>query len=202
MAQRSLGFIAALGSVLVLVGCSNVWRDNFVGAPVGYYESLPDDVRVDVREVPWSRVESALSEIEHRRAQSDTHWKDWSREELMDEQSGLLRALQISEDPEDIIVLGRSVFKSTDRVSPFDKELEAFARELGADYAIVSSNYLGKTDKIVSEPVTRSGNSWRTCRDSGGNYRSEYVPWSETVYVPVVVAADEYAWVVYYLRRR
>ncbi len=192
----------ALLFVGLLAGCSNVWRDNFVGAPVGYYEALPKDASVDVREVPWPRVESALSDIERRRAESDTHWKDWPREQLMDEQAGLLRALQVSEDPEDIIVLGRSVFKSTDRVSAYDQELESFARQLGADYAIVSSNYLGKTDKIVSEPVTRSGNSWRSYRDQGGQYRSEFVPWSETVYVPVVVEADEYAWVVYYLRRR
>jgi len=184
---------------LVLGACNNIWRDNFVGAPIDYY---PPTRTVDLREVPWSRVNSTLEEIERRRAESDEHWEDWSEERLMDEQRRLLKGLQIPEDPEDIIVLGRSVFRSVGEVSPLDPELRGFATELGADYAVWSWNFIGKAQTIVREPVTTSGVRSGYYRDSSGHRRHRYTPWSETIYVPVVVEANEYAWVVYYLRRR
>jgi len=190
--------LLALGA-LALGACSNVWRDNFVGAPIDYY---PPTETVDVREVPWTRVDATLAQIERTRAESDTHWKDWSEERLMDEQRRLLTGLQIPEDPEDIIVLGRSVFRSVGEVSPQGPELSGFAAELGADYAVWSWDYIGKTEKIVREPVTRTGVRPSYYRDSDGKRRHTFVPWSETIYVPIVVEANEYAWVVYYLRRR
>lgn len=194
MIFRSLAILLA---GLLLTGCSSPWKDHYVGAPIGHYERVEDAI---VREVPWQRVDDALQYIDDQRAASDVHWSEWSRDDKFDEQGVLLKALQISENPRDIIVLGRSVFRSTDDLSPTDGSLEKFAASIGADYAVWSAHYVGKADKVVQEPVHRSGISIGV---HGGHGHGHTIGgWDETVYVPVVVEADEYAWVVYYLRRR
>lgn len=184
---------AALG------GCVSPWQDHYQGAPRGAYGATED---VTVREVPWERVDAALASIEAGRAASDVHWDEWTGEQKMDEQAALVRALQISEDPRDLIVLGRSVFRSTDDLRPNDGSLAGFARSIGADYAVWSEHFVGIKKVASSERVYESGTRTRTYTDSMGNRRREYEPWDKTVFVPVVVDADEHAWVVYFLRRR
>lgn len=198
--MRSMSVCLALAFALsVLNGCASSWQNHYEGAPVGVYEPTED---VIVRDVPWSRIDDTLVRIEAERAASDTHWDEWTSEQRLAEQGELLKGLQISEDPRDIIVLGRSVFRSTDHLSPDDGSLEKFASSIGADYAIWSAHYLGTKEVIEREPVYESGFRSRGYYDSKGRYRRDYQPWDRTVYVPVVVEADEYAWVVYYLRRR
>ena len=199
MLRKALKPAALCVGTLVLAGCTNIWRDNFVGAPIDHY---PPTETVDLREVPWSRIDRTLAAIERERAASDVHWKDWSEQRLLEEHERLLKGLQISEDPEDIIVLGRSVFRSVQPVSPYAPELEGFASELGADYAVWSSSFVGKSERVIQEPITRSGVRPHHSRDGSGVDRHSFAPWSETIYVPIVVEANEYAWVVYYLRRR
>lgn len=182
----------------ILGGCSSPWKDHYVGAPIGHYERVDDAV---VREVPWQRIDEALHFIDDQRAESDVHWSEWSRDDKFEEQGVLLKALQISVDPRDIIVLGRSVFRSTDEISPRDGSLKSFAESIGADYAIWSAHYVGKAERVVQEPVRRSGISFGVHSGHGHHAHSTGV-WDQTVYVPVVVEADEYAWVVYYLRYR
>ncbi len=182
-----------------LAGCTSTWQDHYEGARVGVYE--PTEV-VIVREVPWARIDGTLRRIEAERAASDVHRDEWTREQKMGEQAELLTGLQISEDPRDIIVLGRSVFRSTNHLSPEDGSLGEFAAEIGADYAVWSAHYLGTKQVVQQEPVREWGLGSRGSYDKHGRYRRDYHPWDRTVFVPVVVEADEYAWVVYYLRRR
>jgi len=196
--------IVVLGALLVAsaalsTGCTTTWQDHYRGAPEGSYEPTQ---HVTVREVPWARIDETLRGIDDRRAGSDRHWDEWTREERLAEQAALLKGLQISEDPRDMIVLGRSVFRSTDHLSPGDGSLAAFAQSIGGDYAIWSAHYLGTKEVIEHEPVHDWGFRSRGSYDHHGRYRRDYEPWDRTVYVPVVVEADEYAWVVYYLRRR
>lgn len=186
--------VAALG----LPACSTTWQDEYQGVAEGTY---PPSGSVVVREVPWARISGALADIEAQRASSDTHPDEWSEQRLLAEQAALLSGLQISEDPSDILVLGRSVFRSTNHLSPEDGSLAEFARSIGADYAVYSANYLGTKQVARQEPVYRSGLGIRYYHDDGHLHRA-YTPWDRTVFVPVVVEADEYAWVVYYLRRK
>jgi len=65
-----------------------------------------------------------------------------------------------------------------------------------------SAHYLGTKEVVRHESVTEHGWSSRSYRDASGRYRRDYQPWDRTVFVPVVVEADQYAWVVYYLRKR
>ena len=190
---------AVLGLLILLLlplpACTSAWRDHYRGAPAGAYE--PTEA-VTIREVPWARLDDTLHDIEARRAASDVHWEEWTDKQHMEEQADLLRGLQISEHPEDIVVLGRSVFRSTDHLRPEDGSLERFARSIGADYAVWSAHYVGTRRVVRDRPVQQHGVGF-----GYGSKRGRHSGvWTRTVYVPVSVDADEYAWVVYYLRRR
>ncbi|MCC5823956.1 MAG: hypothetical protein LAT64_11100 [Phycisphaerales bacterium] len=184
-----------LAMLAALPACRTTWQDHYRGAPAGSY--TPTDAVV-IREVPWSRLDETLHAIEERRADSDIHWEEWTREQHLEEQAELLRGLQISEHPDDIIVIGRSVFRSTSHLSPEDGSLERFARSIGADYAVWSAHYVGTRRVARDRPVQQHGVGF-----GYGSRRGRHTGvWTRTVYVPVSVDADEYAWVVYYLRRR
>lgn len=198
-AARLLARLLVLAPLAVLPACSTAWKDHYRGSATGSYAPTES---VTIREVPWERVDAALRAIEGERAASDIHPDEWTPEQLRAEQAALLSGLQISEAPDEITVLGRSVFRSTDHLSPDDGSLEKFARSIGADYAVWSAHYLGTKEVVRHESVTEHGWSSRGYRDGSGRYRRDYEPWDRTVFVPVVVEADQYAWVVYYLRKR
>ncbi len=192
----SLAFIAPL------TACSTTWQDHYRGVAAGVHPPTPASEPVTIREVPWARLDATLRSIEARRAASDIHRDEWTQQERDDERTELLRGLQISEDPDTIIVLGRSVFRSTNHLRPDDGSLERFARSIGADFAIWSANHLGTRRVTRQQQVHEHGFHGRRYTDSQGRRRTAYEPWDRTVFVPVSVDADEYAWVVYYLRRR
>ncbi len=195
MMTRALSILAA---VLLLPACASTWQDQYQGAPKGTHAPTQT---VTVREVPWVRVNSALQNLESQRAMSDTHPDEWTSEQRAAEHTTLLTALQISEPPETVTILGRSVFRSTDRLTPTDGSLSDFARSIGADYAVYAVNYLGTKKVAQQEPVHETGFREHRYTDAQGRRRSDYAPYDRTAFVPVVVDADEYAWVVYYLRK-
>lgn len=161
----------------------------------------PHSGTVRIREVPWDRVQQTLRKLDAERAESDIHPDEWSESRRLTAKTDLLRGLQISEDPRTVQILGRSDFRTTDRIvrPSDDPELMKMARRLGATTVVWSSSYLGKADVTRSEPVTewRSG-SWSPSRlDERGNRTFSE---SSTIWVPVVVQADERAWMAYFLR--
>lgn len=204
MVTRSLGILRLLPllTLAVLGGCSTAWQDHYRGVAAGVHPPTPAAQPVTIREVPWSRLDATLRSIEERRAASDIHPDEWPAKRHAEERAELLRGLQISESPDEILVLGRSVFRSTDHLRPEDGSLERFARSIGAEYAVWSAHYLGTREVVRKEAVTEHGWSSRGYRDGSGRYRRDYQPWDRTVFVPVVVEADEHAWIVYYLRKR
>lgn len=197
MVMRKL-LLVSLG--VMVGGCASTWERNYesrAGVPAA--ETRP--ARVVVREVPWNRLEKAHTELAAMLESSDVHWDEWPESKKREADAKLIKALQISDDPDTVEIVGRSSFKTTDKVRPDDGSLEKFAAEVGADYAIWTDKYVGKADKVVQEPVRESGfRPTRYYDRSRGRYRErhEFNDW--TTYVPVVVRADETAWVVYYLR--
>lgn len=204
MVTRTLGILLLLPllAVAVLGGCSTAWQNHYRGVAAGVHPPTPATDAVTIREVPWSRLDATLRSLEDRRAGSDIHRDEWSEEQRAEERTALLRGLQISASPDDILVLGRSVFRSTDHLRPEDGSLERFARSIGADYAVWSANHLGTRRVTRQQPVHEHGFHGRHYTDADGRRRTTYEPWDRTVFVPVSVDADEYAWVVYFLRRR
>lgn len=192
------GLLTLIGTAVCMAGCSaSPWESEYRSAGVAA-APLVKESPVRVREVPWDRIQDTLRELESERAASDVHPDDWDPARKEAAKAKLLRGLQVSEDPRQVSVLGRSVFRTTDRVRPDDGELSTFARKIGATTVIWSNSYMGKTDVVRSEPVTewRSGSwdSWDSHRGSRGFSESS------TIWVPVVVQADERAWMAFFLR--
>lgn len=191
---------ACIAPALVLVsGCeSSAWQREFV--PAARDQAAPAySGPVKIREVPWERVQQTLAELHQEWVQSDAPPEEWPQSRKDERKSKLLRGLQVTTEPEQVTVLGRSEFRSTDRIRPRDGELASFARQIGATTVVWSSAYMGKADVLRSEPVTeyRSGSftPWR-----GESSPSRTFSETSTVFVPVVLQADERAWVAYFLR--
>lgn len=180
-----------------LGGCVSPWKSTFEAATDAVY---PPTDRVIIRNVAWERVNTALREIDQARADSDISPAEWGGDRQLAERARLANALQLSEDPESLAVLGRSVFKSVGEVRVLDGSLSSFARSIGADYAIWSTTYLGKTQSVETETISRHGYTYGRHRRRDGRIDYEYLPYHETIYVPVVVERDQHAWIVYYVR--
>jgi hypothetical protein len=180
-----------------LQGCtSSQWEQNYVGTSGA--PPLAKAAPVQLREVPWDRVQSGLREIEAEQAKSDVHPEEWPTEKKAAVKGTLLKTLQVSEAPSTVEVVGRSAFRTTTPLSPeSDKELVEFARREGADRVAWSRRLMGKADEIVQEPVTTFGTVYA---DRWGRRGSSVFTESSTTWVPIRVQSDEYAYVAYFLR--
>jgi hypothetical protein len=195
--------VAISGAVVAAAcaGCStSPWESEFRAAG-GSVNSLPPNAPVRLREVEWERVQRTLSEISAERAASDSHPDDWPQEKRDAELARLLRGLQVQGTPATVRLLGRSDFRSTGRVRPEDGALAEFARRIGATTVAWTSTYLGKADSVRQEAVTeyRSGTVDRWNSVERSRRPASYTE-ASTVYVPVVVRADEYAFAAFFLR--
>lgn len=189
--------LASLAIACLLASCATPWKRSFEPYAEGAY--APTD-RVVIRRVPWERLNEALGAIEQERATSDIHPMDWPVEKRRAEHARLVQALQLGEEPERVVILGRSVFRSTGNVEIMDGSLASFARSIGADYAIWSSTFIGRAQTVEQETITRHGHTYARRRTRDGHIDYDFIPFHETIYVPIVVERDEHAWLVYYAR--
>lgn len=190
--------LLTLSVLMLLTGCTNVWQESY--QPFSAAAPLPEGTQVVVREIPWERMESALREQEELLASSDVHWEEWDHEQRRDANAKLLKALQVSDDPDRIRLIGVSSFRTTDRVQPWDGELEAFARKRGAHYAIWADRYMGKAETIVRQTVWSDSHDYITYEDAGGTDRRATRQRTSSTEVPVVVEKDETGFTAFFLR--
>lgn len=210
--HRRIGWTSALAllAATALGGCTaSPWNATYVGRrdPGAALEAERGAARpVVVRSVPWERIEQTLRELDAEIAATDVHPDEWPEARKEAAKARLLRGLQVSDPAELIEVLGKSEFRTTDRVHPEtpkgEAELVAFARLVGADLVVWSGRYLGKADRVVKEPVTTysSGTDWGWTRDDAR--RPLAFSESSTTWVPVRVQMDELGYVAYFLRRK
>lgn len=186
-------------------GCASqsVWERNLDRTGAGdnvALAPLDKSAAVSVREVAWDRLQTTLGEIEQARASSDVHVSEWSAEQKSAEKAKLLRGLQVSQSSASVTVVGHSQFRTTDELGEPREVLPELARKLGANMVVYSTRVLGKTDKIVQEPVStsRSGTVWY--RDSNDRYRNDNYNEQQTTWVPIRVSADEVGAMAFFLR--
>ena len=153
-----------------------------------------------MREIPWERMESALREQEELLAASDVHWEDWDADQRREANAKLLRALQISEDPDRVHLIGVSSFRTTNTVRPWNGDLASFARKKGAHYAIWADRYLGKAESIVRQTVWSDSTDYITYEDSTGTDRRATRQRTTSTEVPLVVEKDETGFTAFFLR--
>ena len=114
----------------------------------------------------------------------------------------LLAALQLQETAGSATIVGMSSFATTEPIRPGNGELARLARNVGADYAIWSSRYLGRGTRVVDRPVTVHRHGWGEYYDRhDGRWRSRYRSTVDTAWVPVVVEADRVAYVAFFIRK-
>lgn len=190
--------LCALTGLGLLTGCTNVWSGGY--RPYETAAKLPTGTPVTVREIPWERMESALREQEELVAASDVHVDEWTREQRLEANAKLLRALQVSDDPESVSLIGVSSFRTTNAVRPWDGQLEEFARERGAHYAIWADRYLGKAETIVTRTVWSDSTDFISYEDSTGEDRNATRQRSTSTSVPMVVEQDETGFTAFFLR--
>jgi hypothetical protein len=185
----------------LLGGCASAWERAFEPSFEARGQTFAGTEEVVLREVPWERVDAVLRELHEEAVASDTHPDDWPEDRKRDAHARLLRALQISDDPDTLLLLGRSEFSTTEPLRPGDGDLEAFATKIGATYAIWASNYLGRSERIVSRPVTTwSTETYWVYDRKNERYRPRTGTSSSTTYLPMRVEADRHAFIVFFLR--
>ena len=116
LASSALVLVAAVGSG----GCNHSpWKNAF--QPSGEtVTSAAFQGSVKVREVPWERVQGTLSQLYAELVASDVPEADMPESQRAARKASLLRGLQVTADPRTVEILGRSEFRSTDRVRPDD----------------------------------------------------------------------------------
>jgi hypothetical protein len=198
--RASVSILALLGAAVGLAGCaSSPWEASYNGIALKG-ASLESD-RVIVRDVPWERYEATQSKLETMRVASDVHKDEWPEDKKTEYKALLLQGLQISGDPKGVEILGSSMFRSTDPVRPNSGELAEFAASIGATRVVWASRGLGKRSVVVREPIWSYSTGSDLFRDqTDGSRRSSTYTESTTTWVPVVIEADQTAWVAYFLR--
>ncbi|MCA3004367.1 MAG: hypothetical protein LW650_03240 [Planctomycetaceae bacterium] len=202
---RRVAMGAGAAAVSLLGGCGpSVWEANYrpadevrVGAGPAV-TPLAEGAAVEIREVPWARIDASMKRIEERLAASAVHVSEWTAEQRGELKGELLSGLQTSEPAGAVSVLGRSSFRSTDPVSPDDADLAKYARRLGANRVVWAKAYTGKADRIVRESVTTNSVGWWDTYSRPYPDR-RWENFSTTSTVPVRIAADEYAWLAFFL---
>lgn len=189
----------ALLCLTLPVGCtSSPWAASFTPAfPRAAPPRVPEDAPVLIRAVPWERLNDHALYLKQRETDSDTHITEWSPAQHAEVRANLLRALQVTDDPATITVVGSSHFKTIDALNPADGTLERFARRRGSNLVVWARRYAGLVDTIIEHPTTTHTTGWR----SGPRYRREHYTETSTTWVPFRVAAEEYAYTAYFLRR-
>ena len=202
-------FTMLLPLLVLLGGCANPWRDSFVPNPAFRDVTFPATKSVIVRRVEPDRLAVYYQAAHERAMASDIAPDEWPQAKRLEEKEDFLRALRISDGPREVVFLGSSAFMHAGTMDLFDGQLEQFAEKLGADYAVVSEEYVGLRDHVVYSPVTTYGwgGGWGGAWGGGwGGGYDRYGPWRSdfdfyTTYVPVVVAVDSYHYVAFFLRK-
>ncbi len=201
---RRAAIFLSLSCLAALTGCDrSLWQSEFQPVIPGGTRlaaaPIPAATPITIREVPWERVQSTLTEISAELSASDTHYQDLPQDRKDVLKAKLVKGLQVSGDAASFDVLGRSEFRTTDTLRAEDGSLEKFAREIGATNVAWSRSYLGKADRVEQSPSTEFVD--RDYYSPDGRRRSTGLE-PVTVWRPIVVRADEYAWVAFYLHQR
>jgi hypothetical protein len=202
--RRSLALVL-LFVVPALTGCeTNRWRDTFTPNPALRDFSPPPTPEVTIRTLEWERLAAFDDESRARLAQTDIPVDEWTREKQRFEFAEFLRTLRITEQPEQVLLLGSSDFISDGQPNLFTGELESFATSIGADYAVATSRHLGTRRSLIRVPVTTHSQTSGTAYFDNRRRRSDRAVYnettSETTWVPREVDIDAFHTITYFFR--
>jgi hypothetical protein len=191
--------------VALLCGCASPWEKNYRPNPIYQDKHFAPTSSVSVRPVEYARVQRYVEQERAFLTASNISPADYNAEQRLAARKRLLEALQISEPPQDLFVLGWSEFTDTERLDPFSKDLRKFAEGAGADIVVVTSVYQGPVTTVVSQPVTTYAHGY----GYGGARWGPYGPYGpagytdmSTTWVPMPVTEQQYFYQAFFLRRQ
>jgi hypothetical protein len=201
MLDRFMRFVCAVAMVVAMGGCQTSWWEQGLSTGPESATARAEGTEVRFREVPWERVDATIAELRGVVAASPRHMDEWTASQKAEHKARLLSGLQISESPEHVRILGKSEFRTTERIHVPSEEMRTLANRLGADTVVWSSRLLGKADRVVQEPVTLfEDGTWWDRRD--GVRESSSFSQTRTGWVPVRVQVDEYGYIGFFLSTR
>jgi hypothetical protein len=184
------------------VGCANPWKANFVPNPALQGQKAPPTESVQIRTVEFERLQRYAASERESRIHSTTAPEDMSAEEKAAAKNRLLETLQLKERGDEIEVLGWSEFSTSEKLDPNSPKLSDFARQLGADYAVVAAEYMGTVARTVERPMTAFSQSYVTVAGPRGHGRTYTQSDTSTVWVPMNVLEDRFVYTAAFLRKR
>jgi hypothetical protein len=183
-------------------GCAGPWEQYYTPNLKSVHFSATQ--QTTIRTVEPERLKAFSDEESKRRVESNVAIEDESAGAYLGRRERLLRALRVSERPNSVIVLGSSDFRMYSQLEPKRGELESFAKRIGADYAVVSEEYMGQVNATEYAPVTTYSQSYGTATvyGSGGSGTAfSQGGGSSTTYVPVQVTRNLFQYDVTFIRR-
>ena len=187
---------------LLLTGCSNPWKANYQPNPAYRGRAFAPTEHAEVRTIEYERFRLYAERERELSIQSATAPEDLPLAEQLAARKRLLEALQIPDPPEQVVVLGWSDFSTTEKLEPYGKESQDFARQIGADYVVITSAYLGPVATVVREPVTTYSHGYTTVApDRRGRLRTLNYSDTSTTWVPVQVTEDAVHYRAFFLRK-
>ena len=200
--------LAALFLLIAFAGgCANPWRDSFErnpDVPPGSISAL--QAPPEIRQVEFERLQRFSEAERQRRIESTTAPADLSAQDKTAAKNRLLEALQLPWRGDEAAVIGSSQFTVAEQLQPqTDKRLRDFAQKIGADVVVLSSAYLGKTERFTQVPVT---SYTRDTITYSYDRRGRRVPLttmydsSSTTWVPMHVVEDQFVYHAFFIRRR
>lgn len=208
--------LVLLLTVGVLGGCaSNPWREGFAANPAAVDAGLIDPSAIpltsadsaapaEVRTIGAERFAAYVAGARDERVMQDVADDRLPRETRADRMRRFLEALRVEEPAERVEVIGVSRFTNTSFAGGPRGSLAAFARAVGAEYAVAVTEPLGLRETVIREPVTTefTGRAFRKSESDRRGDREEtlIVSGSETTYLPLVVERATYRHTAFFLR--
>jgi hypothetical protein len=181
----------------ICAGCANPWKSNFQPNPEleGQHFAATDSAAI--RTLEYERLQR-YSEAERKmRVESSVAPEDLPAADKLAAKNRLLETLQIPERGDQIELLGWSEFTTEERLDPHDGKLDKFARSIGGDYAVVASEFTGKTVRTVDRPIS----SYSTAFGGPSRHHGRVSTVNTTTWVPVNVIEDQFVYEVAFLRK-
>lgn len=197
--------VAVWGLLLCSGGCVNPWQQHYTATPALKGVRLTPTESVEVRGVEPERLIAWATDAKQRRLQSNVAVEDLTTQDRIQETNRVLDAVRIQERAPTVRVIGFCEFAFGNPIPLDDPRLADFAKQVGADYAVVACQYAGQAQQTVLYPITTYSNADATAYVTGSNgySASGYASGSgtSTTLVPIQVQSAVFVHTAVFVRR-
>lgn len=203
--MKLLAIAAGMALVFTSLGCASPWQQFY--APVLGTNAIqfPPTDSVSIRTVEYERMQKYVEKEKQWLASNNKAIEQFTKAERWEVKNRLLEAVRLPERNDAIAMLGFSEFVIGQPQNVNDPRLEAFAKQIGADYAVVTGTFVGQSNKVVSVPVTDYSQSQSTAYIYGSRgyvgSANIYSSGTTTGWVPMTVAQNQYVYTCMFFRK-